>query len=134
MTARTWQDDLKTLGLRPEQVLSVIDGEPPKSRAPAGGDRMNKTEARYAHELELLQRAGVVLWWAFGSMKIRLANRTWYTPDFAILDSVGLRFVEIKGFLRDDAAVKFKVARETYQQFKFTMLRWVNGAWQEFLA
>jgi hypothetical protein len=80
---------------------------------------MNKTEAAYdAHLLEL-ERAGEVLWRKFEAVKLRLADNTFYTPDFAVLTrSCVFELHEVKGFWQDDARVKIKVAASLYP-FRF---------------
>lgn len=81
--------------------------------------QMNKTEARYAAHLALLQHAGEVLWWRFEGIKLRLADNTFYTPDFAVLASDAVMEIhEVKGFWEDDARVKIKVAADQYP-FRF---------------
>ena len=63
------------------------------------GERMNKLEAMYAAHLEALRRAGKIIFWRFESAKFRLADRTWYTPDFYIMRQDGtLEIHETKGF------------------------------------
>lgn len=85
---------------------------------------MNKLEAAYAVHLDTLKAAGEVADWKFESIKLRLADRTWYTPDFCVMEPDGsLRFDETKGFLRDDAAVKLKVAAEQYPWFRFRLVK-----------
>lgn len=81
--------------------------------------QMNKAEAAYALHLELLKRSGEVIWYRFEGLKLRLADNTFYTPDFAVLakDSV-LECHELKGFWRDDARAKVKIAAEMYP-FRF---------------
>jgi hypothetical protein len=76
---------------------------------------MNRTEAAYARELELRKTAGEVAWWEFEGLKFRLADNTFYTPDFAVLMTNGeLQMHEVKGFWTDDARVKIKVAAERF--------------------
>jgi hypothetical protein len=76
---------------------------------------MNKTEATYAQHLELQRAAGTVLWYRFEGLKLRLADNTFYTPDFAVMASNGqLECHEVKGFWTDDARVKIKVAADQY--------------------
>jgi hypothetical protein len=83
-------------------------------------DGMNKTERAFA---ETLKTAPGVAWWLNHSLKLRLAGRTWYTPDFMVWPKgEPLTFVEIKGFMRDDAAVKIKVAAELYPQFRWLLV------------
>jgi hypothetical protein len=80
---------------------------------------MNKTEAAYAQRLELLLRAGEILWYKFEGVKLRLADNTFYTPDFAVLNAASeLEMHEVKGYWEDDARVKIKVAASLYP-FKF---------------
>lgn len=76
---------------------------------------MNKTEAAYAMTLELRRRAGEVAWFKFEGIKFRLADNTFYTPDFAVMLASGaLEAHEVKGFWQDDARAKIKIAAEMY--------------------
>lgn len=80
---------------------------------------LNRTEARYAAHLAALQAAGEILWHRFEGLKLRLADATFYTPDFAVLAADGvLECHEVKGFWHDDARVKIKVAAGLYP-FRF---------------
>ncbi|MBX5001860.1 DUF1064 domain-containing protein [Rhizobium lentis] len=82
------------------------------------GER-NKTEAQYETMLEDMRAAGDVLWYRFEGVKLRLADNTFYTPDFAVMRADGLfECHEVKGFWQDDARVKIKVAAELYP-FRF---------------
>ena len=84
---------------------------------------MNKTEAAYAQELEILRRAGEVAWYRFEGLKLRLADNTFYTPDFAVMKANGLMEChEVKGYWADDARVKIKVAAEMYP-FRFIAIK-----------
>lgn len=78
--------------------------------------QMNNTEKAYADLLELKRHAGEVLWYAYESIKLQLAKKTWLTVDFFIMNSQGeLEAHEVKGgFWEDDARVKMKVAAEKY--------------------
>lgn len=89
----------------------------------------NKTEAAYEEVLKNRQRAGEILWYRFEGLKLRLADKTFYTPDFAVmLDNGFMECHEVKGFWRDDAKVKIKVASEMYP-FKFIAVKKVRGGW-----
>lgn len=90
-------------------------------RLPKG--KMNKTEEAYKNYLELLKRSGQILWYQFEGMKFRLADNTYYTPDFNVMNSNGfIEMHEVKGFWTDDARVKIKVAAEKYP-FKFIAIK-----------
>ena len=76
---------------------------------------MNKTESSYAAHLEELKYTGRVLWYKFEGMKFRLADNTFYTPDFMVMRSDGwLEAHEVKGFWMDDARAKIKIAADMY--------------------
>lgn len=91
-------------------------------RLPVGA--MNKTEAAYDAHLAGLQMTGQILWRKFEGIKLRLADNTFYTPDFFVMDADrGLVVHEVKGFMTDDAAVKIKVAAELYPIFRFFLAR-----------
>lgn len=84
---------------------------------------MNKTEQAYADHLELLRRAGQVLWFKFEGLKLRLADNTFYTPDFAVMSADGvMEMHEVKGFWQDDARAKIKIAADLYP-FRFQAIK-----------
>jgi hypothetical protein len=84
---------------------------------------MNKTEQAYAATLDERRMAGEVAWFKFEGMKFRLADNTFYTPDFAVMLSDGaLEMHEVKGFWQDDARAKIKIAADLYP-FPFIAVR-----------
>lgn len=92
--------------------------------------RMNKTEAEYEKCLAMWKGAGIILWYRFEGVKFRLADNTFYTPDFAVLRPDGqLEMHEVKGFWRDDARVKIKVAAEQYP-IKFLAVKKGRHGWK----
>jgi hypothetical protein len=91
---------------------------------------MNGTEAAYAALLEAKRRAGQVRHVGFETIKLILADRTTYTPDFVVLDAEGLlEFHEVKGFMRDDARVKLKVAARLFPWCTFRLIRKEKTRW-----
>ena len=104
-----------------------------KGRLPPG--QMNKSEAAYALILDTRKLAGEVLWWAFESIKFKLADRTHLTIDFALMLADGsIQFHDLKGaraIIQEDAAAKMKVAAA---MFPFPMFyafppKRVGGSW-----
>lgn len=90
---------------------------------------MNKLEAEYAARLEALKGVGQIADYRFECVKLRLADRTFYTPDFMVLKPDGaFEMHEVKGFWEDDARVKIKTAAELFP-FKFIAARKQKGAW-----
>lgn len=97
-----------------------------KGRANHVPGQMNKTEARYSVILDEKVKAGEIVFWRFEALKLRLADRTFYTPDFLVMDAETgeLHFHEVKGgFITEDALIKFKVATETFKEFGWVMLQ-----------
>lgn len=87
------------------------------------GGRMNRTEQRYAQHLELLRHGKEIIWFKFEAMKFRLADRTWYTPDFCVVTAAGVcECHEVKGYMMEDAAVKIKTAADIYP-FRFKLIK-----------
>ena len=68
-------------------------------------------------------------------MKLRLATGAWYTPDFAAANPATRRIElhEVKGFWREAARVRIKVAAEAFPMFDFFVARLQKkaegGAW-----
>ena len=76
---------------------------------------MNKLEESYAEYLRGQQQAGEIDWFAFEAIKLKLADNTFYAPDFLVLKMNGdLEVHEVKGFWEDDARVKIKVAASLF--------------------
>ena len=88
-------------------------------------DGMNSLERRYAGHLHSLQLAGEILSFSFERHNLKLADRTYYKPDFEVmLTDGGIEFHEVKGFMRDDANVKIKVAAQQFPQYVFRLVQW----------
>lgn len=86
---------------------------------------MNKTEKAYQRYLDERMVAGEIIWWRFEGIKFRLADNTFYTPDFAVMLPNGeIEIHETKGslsFIQDDAKVKIKIAADIFP-FKFKLI------------
>lgn len=130
-------DDAKRVGLahlhpanapvaaKPKPVPEVVA----KASRPEA-DAMNGTERRYAELLETQRRNGEILRWDFESVKLRLADLTYYTPDFRVILLDGTEeFHEVKGFWRDDARIKIKVAAEQHP-YRFVAVSLVKKEWK----
>lgn len=92
---------------------------------------MNQTERRYSEHLESRKMRGEILWYKFDCINLRLAEKTFYKPDFFVMTSDNeLQVHEVKGHWEDDALVKIKVASDMYP-FLFKSVHWnsKNNAW-----
>lgn len=88
-------------------------------------DGMNSLERRYADHLHNRQMAGEIHSFAFERHNLKLADKTYYKPDFEVMLLDGsIEFHEVKGFMQDDANVKIKVAADQFPQFVFRLVQW----------
>lgn len=92
---------------------------------------MNRTEAAYAGTLEVGKMVGEIKSWRFQAMTLKLADDTRYTPDFMVVrPDDTIEFHEVKGFWRDDARVKIRVAADFFPLFRFVAVRKVKCSWE----
>lgn len=101
---------------------------------------MNKLEARYAAFLKEQEQLGYVAWWAYEPMKFKLADRTYWTPDFIIMRPDGaIEVHDTKGttskagvkkpFAEEHSKIKIKACADKFP-FRF-FVAWLNaGVWQ----
>ncbi len=84
--------------------------------------QMNGLEREYAAMLEARRIAGEIAEWHFDAVKLRLAEKTFYSPDFMVMMPDGMiEYHEVKGgFIEDDASVKIKVAASKFP-FRFVL-------------
>ena len=114
-----------------------------KRRKP--GER-NKTEAAYEQHLELLKRAGEIDSYSFEGIKLKLADNTFYTPDFLVFaNDMTLEIHDVKGtskklrasgikesvpWIEEDAKLKLKIVAKLYPFRVFATFKTPDG-WQK---
>lgn len=83
-------------------------------------EKLNKTEREFLHWLEAQDFTMI----SVQSVTLKLGDDCRYTPDFMTITPLGnIGFWEVKGFFRDDAKVKIKVAARMYRQLgTFTLV------------
>lgn len=118
-------------GIRRRIASRLHSEQTAEPEPPAPKPRMNKTETEYGLLLRARQTNGEILWYDFEPLTFRLAPKTRYTPDFIIQRQDGsLEAHEVKGFWRDDARVKIKVAARLFPWLKFIAVKkGKQGAW-----
>lgn len=114
---------------QPFQLPANEAGAFARGQLPA--DKMNKTEAAYAGFLEARKIDRDILWWRREPMRLRLADGSYYKPDFGVLTRDCLfELHETKGFWREAARVRIKIAAELFP-FKFIAItRAKGGGWE----
>lgn len=109
---------------------SVGTNPPEKPRLKQKKHGLNKTEAEF---LEYLKTAGIEAYPQ--AVTFTIGNGCRYTPDFFTFSHAGKpQAWEVKGFMRDDAAVKIKVAARMFPYVVFELVSKKNkkqgGGWQ----
>lgn len=104
--------------------------EAPKDRLRQDGAGMNKTEAAFFEHLRET-RAGAYI---HREPSLPIANGCRYKVDFLVATITGaalcVEAYEVKGFMREDAAVKLKVAASVYPWISFFLVtRGKGGTW-----
>jgi hypothetical protein len=92
----------------------------------------SKTERRFAQLLDVWKYEGTVKQWWYEPMKLRLADTCFFTPDFLVMPTEASRLLcyEVKGFWREDARIKIKVAAQHYPCFSFIAAQYTHGLWK----
>lgn len=87
----------------------------------------SKTEARFSHVLEDLVDEGRFRRWTYNDRKYRLADKTWYKPDFTIeLFDYRNVLVEVKGgYVTDRDKLRIKLLAEMVSE-PFFLAQWTT--------
>lgn len=89
--------------------------------------KLNKTEKAYLAYLRGLNP----IWLGIQNVTLKLGDDCRYTPDFFAIDNLGvLHAREVKGFWRDDAKVKIKVAARMFPFIRFTVAVKTKAGWE----
>ncbi len=141
--SRSVADDLRRMGFDSDQIAgALIDGKPlaevadkPKPKS----QYKSKAESLYADYLQSRMGGFGVEWWAYEPVTLVIVDangvRCRYTPDFAVINTgtEKVAFIEVKGFLREAARLRFLAARERYPFWDFFMMRRSPGGRWELL-
>lgn len=101
--------------------------EPKKGKIRQNANGLNKTEQAFYDELKLMANCTVFP----QSITLKLANGLRYTPDFMLVSPFGTWWAyETKGFMRDDANAKLKMAAAKFPMIKFHLVTRKAGQWQ----
>ena len=101
--------------------------EPPRPLCASTDEaKLNKTERAFLSYLRLRQTANI----SIQAITLKLADDCRYTPDFFSVEGGLPTFWEVKGFWRDDARVKIKVAARLFLWAHFVAVQRIKGEWK----
>jgi hypothetical protein len=89
---------------------------------------MNQTETRYAELLRKRQLAGEIESFTYETLKVKVADGSWYCPDFMVIRTNHIEFHEVKGSYMLDRLghSKLKQAADKYPEFRWVMQVYKN--------
>lgn len=113
-------------------ALKPIDCKPPSIianfalRPTTDTQKLNKTERAY---LEYLQAQGFV-YLGIQNITLKLADDCRLTPDLNYIGKTGqFVFVDVKGFQREDALIKMKIAARLFTWAQFLIVKKDGAGW-----
>lgn len=118
---------------------ALHSGKPTKrARGRHKPGEMNRLEASYADHLTACKAAGVVDWFSFEAVTLKLAHDCRLTVDFFVMltdgtleahDTKALR--KGKAHFEEDAKIKLRVAAEKFPWPFKAVYRDIDGIWRE---
>jgi len=111
---------VENIGVTAKSMLDQIQSEE------AG---LNKTERARLDYLRMLKMPHLMI----QSVTLKLAFDCRLTPDFSYIDENGRMTLEdVKGFQREDALIKMKVAARLFPFFRFVIVKKIKSGWDIF--
>jgi hypothetical protein len=130
MAIRLSRADMKRLVVATAAKRRAREPRSTVQRGPGVAPVMNKLESRFACQLEAWRLSGEIMEWRAFPSALSLARRCVYHPDFFARFPDGTEVMyEVKGFMREDAAVKLRVAADKFRMYKFVVVRFKNHEW-----
>ena len=87
--------------------------------------KLNKTERAYHEHLKRLNYP----WIGVQNLTFKLADDTRFTPDFTVVEANEMRCIDVKGFQREDALIKIKVAARMFPWVTFAIVKKEKDGW-----
>lgn len=87
--------------------------------------KLNKTERAYHEHLKRLNYQ----WIGVQNLTFKLADDTRFTPDFTVVEANEMRCIDVKGFQREDALIKIRVAARMFPWVTFAIVKKDKDGW-----
>lgn len=138
MSIARWTEEELAAHLREKSLRTVprevIASDKPAEPQPiARGRQPNKLESAYALELKWQHQQGLIEWYRYEAVTLKLGFDTRFTPDYMVQPSGSSRprFDEVKGpHMFEDARVKLMAAATMFPMFDFYLVRRAtDGGW-----
>lgn len=112
--------------------VEIPDGMPITTAAVVRKREMNRLERRFTIDILSLQQAGgLIQWFEFEPIRLRLGGSAFYKPDFIVIDGIGqVLAYELKGHWREAARARIKIAAARFPWIKFVAVKLRAGRWE----
>ncbi len=87
--------------------------------------KLNKTELAYWHWLQCQDN----LWIGLQCITLKMGHDLRLTPDCWALSHEGLRAIDVKGFQREDALIKMRIAARLFPFIHFVIVKKDGAGW-----
>lgn len=102
---------------------------PANLKKQSGSRYRSKLEERYHAHLLAEVKQGRIDRVDYEPVRLRLAEGCWYTPDFRVIRDGKTEFHETKGYMREAARVRLRVAAELHP-YPFYLVRADGAGWR----
>lgn len=86
---------------------------------------LNKTEQAYLAHIKSQEHD----WIGVQNITLKLAHDCRLTCDFVVFNNGAMRFIDVKGFQREDALIKMKVAARLFPWAQFQIVKRNAATW-----
>lgn len=87
-------------------------------------------EEQYSEHLKAAKQAGSITNWAYEAVRLRIADKGVYTPDFLVITPEEIQFHEVKGQRREAGMVRLRTAAFAHRWARFFLVTKSRGGWQ----
>lgn len=135
MSGLRWSAEQYAAWQRREEAREYLETPPSAEREPgkgvvatapekrlSGPKFRSRAEARYAEILESQRRSGQIDAWRHEAVTLTLADGCRYTPDFLVIERGRMTLIEVKGFMREAARLRLRIAVEQYPHFGWYLI------------
>lgn len=119
---------VRGVGPSPSTIASPAPGLLTSKQIQTDEEKLNKTEKSFLSYLRIVSPQPCEIY--VQAITLKLADDTRYTCDLYRISPNGIEGFEVKGFWRDDAKVKIKVAARMFSWIKFyVVMKNKSGGW-----
>ena len=86
-------------------------------------------EAQYYEHLRARKQAGEIIEFSYESIRLRISDKGFYTPDFIVILENEIQFHEVKGQRREAGMVRIRTAAYQHRWTRFLLVTKKRNSW-----